>query len=224
VRPLDCRATGLFGLAAVLLITTVAIGETPMPKDIYPDSGYRLPLPKRDGLDEAGQKVFDRYSDPKGGTLAGLRGPGGIRLHSPKLAAVSTGLNRYLRFESGLGGRVRELAILITAREHDSDFEWFQHEKEALKEGVPQAAIDVVKHRRPTDGLDEKDAVIIQLGREMFGRHKVSSETFAKVRKIFGDRGTVDLVSLMGDYAGTAALLTAFDAQLPEGTPPLLPK
>ncbi len=194
------------------------------PKDIYPDSGNRLPLPKREGLDEDGKKVFDRYADPKGGTLAGLRGPGGIRLHSSKLATISTLLNRYLRFESGLGGRVREIAILTTARECDSDFEWFQHEKEALKEGVPQAAVDAIKHRRATDGLDERDAAIIQLGREMFGKHKVSSETFARIHKMFGDRGTVDLVSLMGDYAGTAALLTAFDAQLPDGTPPLLPK
>src|SRR5258708_20774844 len=142
-----------------------------LPKDIYPDSGYRLPLPKREALDEAAKKVFDRYADPKGGTLAGLRGPGGIRLHSPKLAATSTGLNRYLRFESGLGGRGRELAILVTAREHDSHFEWFQHEREALKEDVPQAAIDGGKHRRATDGRADADAASIQRRRQMFRTH-----------------------------------------------------
>ena len=48
----------------------------------------RLPLPKRESLDEAGQKVFDHHSDPHGGSIAGLRGPGGIKLHSPKLAAA----------------------------------------------------------------------------------------------------------------------------------------
>jgi len=195
----------------------------PLPPDVDPQSGYRLPPPRRDGLDAEAQKVFDRYSDPKGGTLAGMRGPGGVRLHSPRLAAMATVINRYLRFEAGFSGRVRELAILITAREHDSQFEWFAHEAEALKEGVPREVVEIVKHRRPLDGVAETDAAIIQLGREMFGRHKVAPETFARVRKLFGDRGTVDLVSLMGEYAATAALLTAFDNQLPEGQAPLLP-
>ena len=194
-----------------------------LPSDVYPDSGYRLPSPRREALDDDGKKVFDRYSDPKGGTLAGMRGPGGVRLHSPRLAALSTAINRYLRYESGFSGRVRELAILVAAREHDSQFEWFAHESVALKEGLPQQIVDVVKHRRGLDGLPETDTAIIQLGREMFGRHKVAPETFARIRKLFGDRGTVDLVSLMAEYAATAALLTAFDNQLPDGQTPLLP-
>ena len=39
---------------------------------------------------------------------------------------------------------MRELAILTTAREMDSQFEWVAHEPEALKEGVEQSVIDVV--------------------------------------------------------------------------------
>jgi 4-carboxymuconolactone decarboxylase len=39
---------------------------------------------------------------------------------------------------------------------------------------------------------------------------------------LFGRRELVDLVALMGNYAATAALLTAFDMQLdPDVTPPL---
>jgi len=37
------------------------------------------------------------------------------------------------------------------------------------------------------------------------------------------DNELVELVMLMGNYAATAALLTAFDMQLPEGQKPLLP-
>ena len=36
------------------------------------------------------------------------------------------------------------------------------------------------------------------------------------------DHRLVDLVLLMGNYAATAALLTAFDMQLPADRPPLL--
>ncbi len=193
----------------------------PTPSDIYPDSGCRLPLPRREDMDEAGRAMFDRHSDPKGGTLAGLRGPGGLRMHSPKLAELENALNRYLRYNAGFSGAVRELAILVTAREMDSAFEWAAHETQALKDGVSQAAVDAVKHRRPVDGLGETEAAIIRLGREMLGARKVSPATFAAARKIFGDRGLIDLISLMCHYQGTASLLAAFECQVPPGKPEL---
>jgi hypothetical protein len=37
----------------------------------------------------------------------------------------------------------------------------------------------------------------------------------------FGRRSLVDLVALMGNYAGTAVLLIAFDMQLDPNQPPL---
>jgi 4-carboxymuconolactone decarboxylase len=193
------------------------------PHDIDPESGFRLPLPKRENLDAEGQAIYDRLINPKGGTIRGLRGPAGIRLYSSHNSHISEPINRYLRFESGLDGRAREVAILATAREFDSQFEWAAHEPEALKEGVPAAVIDVIKHRRSTAGLDEGDAVLIDLGREMYGAKKVSSATFARALKKFGVRLLVDLVCLMGNYAGTAGLLAAFDMQLDPGQEPLLP-
>jgi len=193
------------------------------PEDVDPESGCRLPLPRREQLDDAGRRTYDSLADPKGGTIRGLRGPGGILLHSPELSRYARPLNRYLRHEAGLGGRVRELAILTTARELDSQFEWAAHEPEALSEGISQEIIEVIKHRKDTKGLDEADAIVIELGREIFGARKVASTTFARSLRRFGRRALVDLVALMGNYAGTAALLTAFDMQLDPSQPPLLP-
>ncbi|MBX9846890.1 MAG: hypothetical protein K2Z80_34285 [Xanthobacteraceae bacterium] len=193
-----------------------------MASDIDPRSGMRLPLPNREDLDEAGRRAYDRGMTP-GATIAGLQGPAGIQLYSPKTAAQSSALNRYLRYEAGFTAHVREVAILVTAREMDSQFEWVAHEPEALKEGVPQAVIDVIKYRRSTEGLHETDALIIELGRQLWRDHKVKSETFAKLRAIFGPNSLVELVMLMGNYAGTAALLTAVDMQLHAGKKPQLP-
>jgi 4-carboxymuconolactone decarboxylase len=193
-----------------------------MPSDIDPRSGMRLPLPNREDLDEAGQKAYDRGTTP-GATIAGLQGPAGIQLFSPKTAAHASALNRYLRYEAGFTPHVREVAILTTAREMDSQFEWVAHEPEALKEGVPQAVIDVIKYRRSTAGLDTTDALVIELGRQLWRDHKVSAETFAQAKAVFGPNKLVDLVMLMGNYAGTAALLTAVDMQLHAGKKPLLP-
>ena len=88
---------------------------------------------------------------------------------------------------------------------------------------VPQAVIDVIKHRRSTAGIDETDALVIELGRQIWRDHKVTPETFAKAKAVFGANTLIDLVMLMGNYAGTAALLTAVDMQLHPGKKPLLP-
>ena len=193
-----------------------------MPSDIDPRSGMRLSLPNREDLDEDGKKAYDRGMTP-GASIAGLQGPSGIQLFSPKTAATVSAINRYLRYEAGFTGHVREVAILTTAREMDSQFEWVAHEPEALKEGVPQNVVDVIKHRRSTAGLDATDALVIELGRQLWRDHKVSAETFAKLNQTFGPNKLVDLVLLMGNYAGTAAMLTAVDMQLHKGKQPLLP-
>jgi 4-carboxymuconolactone decarboxylase len=192
------------------------------PADVDPQSQCRLPLPRREELDADAQRVYDSLADPRGASLRGLRGPGGIHLHSPALARHTRALNQYLRHEAGLGGRLRELAILVTARELDSQFEWAAHEAEALREGLSPDIIETIRHRRDTGGLDEADAVVIELGREIFTARQVASATYARAVALFGRRKLVDLVALMGNYAATAALLTAFDMQLdPDQMPPL---
>ena len=193
------------------------------PEDIDPQSGCRLPLPRREELRPEGRVIYDSLTDPNGGTIRGLRGPGGIMLHSEELARRAQPLNRYLRNEAGLGPRLRELAILATARELDSQFEWAAHEAEALRASVPADLVETIKHRRPLDTVDPADAVIITLAREIFTVRKVGSATFARALALFGRKTLVELVALMGNYAAAAALLTAFDMQLDPDQTPLLP-
>ena len=213
------------GLAIAIALHGTAIAQNAgSSSDIHADSGNRLPLVKRENLDPAGQKTYDQLNSPSGGSLAGLRGPGGIMLYSPKVSELNSALNRYLRSpETGFDGHVRELAILVTAREFNSQFEWAAHESVALKEGVPPATVDVVKHRKSLRGVPEADAVVVQLGREIYRNKKVSAATYARAVKQFGPERLINLVSLMGNYSGTAALLATFDMQLPPGQKPLLP-
>ena len=194
-----------------------------VPSDIDPRSGNRLPLPRREDLDERTRPIFDRLADAGGGSLAGLQGPGGIRLHSPRMAAALHETNQYLRAEAEIEPAVRELAILVTARENECQFEWAAHEPAAVAAGVTTDVIETVRHRRDTKGLGETEAIVIRLGREIFAAHRVSSETFAAALRLFGQRGLVDVVSLMGQYAATAAVLIAFDQQLRPGQEPPLP-
>jgi 4-carboxymuconolactone decarboxylase len=188
-----------------------------LPKDIYPETGNRFPAIKREALDETGKKLYDARGP------GDAFGPGGIRLYSPPVAGYMTGVNGYLRRKSGLDPRLVELAILVTAREIDCEYVWTAHEPAAQKAGLEQEIIDTVKHRKPLTTVGEKEAVIIRLGRESLGKHKVDSDTFARALKLFGNQGLVNFVSLMGDYASTAILLNASDQHVRPSDKPLLP-
>jgi 4-carboxymuconolactone decarboxylase len=181
-----------------------------LPKDVNPDSRSRLPLIKREALDEPGKKAYDAAS-------TGAQGPQGaaaVRLHGSGIS---------VRWASPLGRALTELAILTTAREHDQPYEWSLHEMEAVAVGLDPATIDIVRHRKPTSELGDKETIIIQLGREVFNSHKLSSETYARALKAFGERDLVDLIGVMAQQAADAVLIAAFDLYLPAGQKELLP-
>ena len=132
-------------------------------------------------------------------------------------------VNKYLRYEAGIPPRTREVAILATAREFDSQFEWTAHEPVALKEGLDPKILDIVKFRKAVSEAPEKETAIIAFGRELFRDRKVRPETYAEMLRVFGQTAVVNLTALMANYAFTAVMLTAFDQQLHEGRKPLLP-
>lgn len=199
-----------------------APAATGLPSDVYPDSRSRVPLIKRDQLDADGQKLYDQTAGDSR-SIVGLQGPGGIQLYAAHLDAVHRPLNQYLRFSAGLDPKLVEIAILATAREMDQRFEWYAHELNGLKLGVPLTTIDIIRYRRPLTGLGEQETALIELGREAVGKHAVTSATFATCERLFGREKLIDYVGLMGDYAGTGLLLTTFDQQLPAGQVSKLP-
>ncbi len=173
-----------------------AQNEAPLPPDVNAESRNRLSIPA---------------PDPGGGPAAAANA----------IRSAGTGVNA--RWESPVGRPLLELAILITAREHDAPFEWSLHEMEAVAVGLARDVIDVVRHREALTGLGDREAVIIQAGREMYGQHHLGAETYRRAVELFGEANFVDVVDLMARYAGTAARLAAFNQQMPPGWPQFLP-
>jgi 4-carboxymuconolactone decarboxylase len=208
-RFISVPAIGLLSLFAT--IRTYA--QDTLPKDINPDSRNRLPLIKREDLDDAGKKAHDAAVASFAGAPQAMGAE--IRLHGTPGIIPQT--------ESPLGMPLMQLAILTTGREHDQPYEWSLHEMQAIAVGLDPAAIDVVRHRKPVVKIGESETVIIQLGRDIFGKHKFSSENYARALKVLGKSNLVDVVGLMGDYSRTSATLAAFNQQLPPGWKQLLP-
>ena len=184
-----------------------------LPDDVHPVSRSRLPPIDRAELDVARREAYDTAvrSDESNGVLVGAAG---LRLH---------GSGTDLRFSGPLGRRLTELAILTTAREHDQPYEWALHELDALAVGLDEVLIDIVRHRKSTSGVGDPEALIVEVGRELFTTRRLDSATYARALTRLGRTNLVDLIDLMGRYASTAATLTAFNQQMPMGWRQSLP-
>ncbi len=209
-------------ILAALAVTLKA--QTPPPADIDPASFSRFPIVQRGDLKtDADRAVYDSVVGTTPRTTP-LLGPGGVSLHSPGSAEPIDRLNRYLRNESVIGRRFFELCALIGASELDQQYEWSGHEAAALQFGVSQKAVDVVKFNRPVVGLDEKETVVIQMGRQILRGHKLEPDLFAHAVRLFGRQGTLELSVTIGDYVLAGIMLITADQQLPPDRPPLLPE
>jgi 4-carboxymuconolactone decarboxylase len=196
--------------------------RSPLPTDIDPQSSSRLPLILKDSLDEEGRRIFEAINGKDSNTPR--LGPPASSLHSLAAAEPYDRLNQLLRSANVIGPQFFEISTLVPAREFNQQYEWTAHERGARRVGVADGVIDVIKHGRPTTGLPEKEATAIEFGRAMLrGNRQVPPELFAKMVALFGERGTIEITMVMGDYAMTAMLLNAVNQQLPADWEPLLP-
>jgi len=176
------------------------------PDDIYPDSRSRLPL--RPGPYQTSvSALYGRMASPGG------IGPGQIRAYGEGVQTLA----------ERIGKQVEMLAVLLTARAHNSQYDWTMHEPLALDAGLEREVIDIVRHRRSIDDLDDKEATLVVFARELFSNHNVRADTYARAKRVFGEANLVDIVALMGAHAADAVMFAGFDQQLPEGVDPLLP-
>jgi 4-carboxymuconolactone decarboxylase len=193
-----------------------------LPKDIDPQSLSRLPTVKRDDLDEDGKRIYDMLAGGEGKTV-GATGPAAISLYSPKVAESIQMLNQYLRFHGVLKPRDYEVAILVAAREFDQPYEWSGHEMGARNAKVPQPVIDAIKYNKDATSLSDRDTLLITFARDSFHRHRIDSDLYAKAVATFGKQGTLELATIIGDYAMAAIILNAADQHLPPGRENSLP-
>ncbi len=150
----------------------------------------------------------------------GIGGPYNPLLRSPILGQVIYDLLKYLRWNSSLPMRLTEFAILIVGRLWRSQIEWVAHEPIAVKEGLSQAIIDDLRKNKRPASMQEDEAVVYDFTMELYTKHEVSDETFARARKAFSEKQIVDLTVIGGTYVTVAALLAMSEQPVPSHKKP----
>lgn len=179
------------------------------------ESTRRTPELRREGLTPAGQAAWDRIV----GTRGAVRGPYQVLLQVPELADRVAHLGTYLRFEGLLDGAERELAILTVARELGSRYEWVGHEAIARNAGTRSEAIEVARALGSTEGLTERERLVMDVVRALYRQRRIPDELFAQARDALGPERLVELVGLAGYYGMIGFALIGFEVE-PDGPAP----
>jgi 4-carboxymuconolactone decarboxylase len=145
-------------------------------------------------------------------------GPLNINLRSPEMAELSAPLGAYLRFKStAIPPKLKEIAIMLTARFWGGQFVWYSHRPQALAAGLSAAFIDAMAAGERPAKMTADEAIVLDFCEELLATRQVSDGNFKALADRFGERGIVELVGLMGQYH-TLSMLFAIDRYpLPEG-------
>ena len=178
------------------------------------DERDRLPPIPREALTPEQQRAADALVKGRRGALFGPFVP---LLRSPELLDRAQRLGEYLRYDSALPARLRELAILVTARHFRQTFEWHVHAPAGIDAGLASAAIAEIAAGARPHSLKADEAAVYDFCAELHTRHEVRDETYAAALTLLGERGVVDLCGVCGYYGLLALVMNAARTPLPEG-------
>jgi len=185
----------------------------------------RFPIIPPDQMNAEQKKLFETIvAGPRSQNYGGdavnrvqRGGPFNTWMRSPELGIRLQAVGEFVRFKTSIPQRLNELAILITAREWSSQYEWYAHHILALKAGLdPKIADDIAAGKRPANMKDDEAAVYdfcIQLHRAK----KVDDANFQRVKALLGEQGVVDLIGVSGYYTAVSMTLNVAQVPVPDG-------
>jgi 4-carboxymuconolactone decarboxylase len=177
-------------------------------------TGDRLPPIPDDQQTPAQKKVVKALI---AGSRKAVRGPFIPMLRSPYLCDRAQKLGEYLRYRSVVPQKLRELAILATARHWQQTYEWHAHAKIAQHAGVSEQLIDTLALQWDGSGLPPDEATVLMFCRELQRNHAVSDATYAQTKALLGEDGLVELCGICGYYALLAMVMNVARTPVPEG-------
>ena len=135
----------------------------------------------------------------------------GTFVNHPDLTKEFLKFNVHLLFNSTLPPRLRELAILRVAHRTDSKYEWVQHVKMGLREGLTDDDIAGVQRGEAADPFDRTVLAAVD---ELLDAYELSDATWSALGERFDKRQRMDFVFTIGCYVTVSMALKTFGVEL----------
>lgn len=147
-----------------------------------------------------------------------------ILVHSPGARRAGLAMANFIRHDSKLDPRLRELAILTVGYLAGAAYEWSHHIKIGKEFGVTLQDVRQLIEAldgRPSD-LDPPARLVVDAAAEMTRVGGISEATFRRLQRLLDDERLVELVVTLGYYNGVVRILETLQVDVePEYLPAL---
>jgi len=164
----------------------------------------RMPLPAAEAMSAQQRGAAEALI---AGPRKGVYGPFLPLLRSPDLLDRVAKVGEYLRFDSVLEPRIRELVTCACARHVTNQFEWTMHVPLALKAGVSAATLEALQAGARPKGLPADEELALDFTAELLHTHGTSEPTYVAATSLFGEQGIVELTTLIGYFVMVSWLM-----------------
>ena len=205
-------------VCTLALLTSIAFAQTKPIPELHLRGDRFKPLTNDQLTPQQRTMVEHLLAGERGGT----NGPFNVTLRSPEMGDLAQQLGAQLRFHTTLSKKLNEMAIFMTARFWDAQYEWVAHHKAALAAGLEPPVIDAIANGKRPASMDKDEEVIYNFANELLQTKQVSDASFQAAVAKFGERGAVDLTGVMGYYSFVSMMLNIDRYPLAAGDQPEL--
>jgi len=212
------RAVSIGSLYVLIVGSLLVLAQTPNTSNLGLVGDRFKPLTWEQMTPEQKTMTTNLLNGPR----QGLGGPFNVLLRSPEMGDLAQKLGEYARFRPAVPAKLRELAIIITARHWTAQYEWYAHRRAAAQAGLSAETIEAVATRKRPAKMQPDEEAVYNFATELLETKQVRDETFKGVVDKFGEKGVVDIIGVMGYYQMVSMLLNVDRYPLAAGVQPEL--
>jgi len=134
--------------------------------------------------------------------------------NAQSLFPVRSRLSNALFTQTVISPKLREIAILRTAKDCHSVYEWTQHVPAARHVGVSEAQIASIENWQSAGCFSELERLVLKFTDEVNVNVKASRETLEALKKHLSPGEIIELLIIIGHWRQTASILETTEVDL----------
>jgi alkylhydroperoxidase family enzyme len=134
--------------------------------------------------------------------------------NAQKIFVQRSRLSNALFTQTTIDPKLRELAILRTAKDCHSVYEWTQHVPAARHVGLTDEQINAVEHWQGASCFNDVERIVLQFTDEVNDNVKASREILQALKQRLSPGEIIELLIIIGHWRQTASILETTEVEL----------
>lgn len=163
----------------------------------------RYPILKLEDMYYEQRRVAEtvaRRRKPSASSEGGLEGPFVPLAYAPGILDNLQHLGELCRLHTSIPPKLRELAIIITARHVSAQLEFHVHAIEAREFGMAEEKIQAIASQQAPPALDEDEGLVYTFCTEIHATGRASDSTLQAMETRFGKAMIIEFIATCGYY------------------------